>query len=319
MSTVAIPSEQQIKKIAFKQIVMATDFSASSTQALGYAVAIARRYGGNISLVHAIPPEPLDSIPRDPLPDELNRAQFEAKEKIRRLEEATSFREIPHQAAIITGDAGDVISSTVQREHADLLVLGTHGRGALKKVMLGSIAEQALRVASCPALTVGAHVPEAKNNAACFRSILFATDFGPSSTRAFPLALALAEDCGAKLVLLHMVPPISVADIGAGGYGPAAYRQEDLTAWHEQVRKESLRKLKALIPADAKLRTPPAFIVQTNFLPDGILNTAELHESDLIVMGATATHSPRVAAHIPWSVVSSVVSAAHCPVLTVST
>jgi nucleotide-binding universal stress UspA family protein len=166
-------------------------------------------------------------------------------------------------------------------------------------------------------LTVGAHVAESNPNAASFTSILFATDFGPPSNRAFALALSLAEECGAKLVLLHMIPPMSFADVGYGGYGASSYRPEDLEAWHEEARETSLRQLKSLVPKDANLKAPPKYIVQTSFLPDGILDVAEIQSSDLIVMGASPAHLPRVAAHLPWTVVHSVLFGARCPVLTV--
>jgi nucleotide-binding universal stress UspA family protein len=149
----------------------------------------------------------------------------------------------------------------------------------------------------------------------CFQNILFATDFLPASARAFSFALALAEDCRTKLVLLHMVPPMSFAD-GASGYGAAAYNSEDLAAWHAQVRQESLRRLEALIPDDAKLTVPLEYMVETSFLPDGILDAAGIHHSELIVMGANRTRTPRVAAHLPWTVIHNVLCKAQCPVLT---
>ena len=166
-------------------------------------------------------------------------------------------------------------------------------------------------------LAVGPRVAEPRPDAGCFKNILFATDFGPASAQAFPLALAIAEDCSAKLVLLHLVPPMSFADIGAGGYGPAAYDKEDLTAWHQQMREEGLRKLKALIPEGAKLPAQPDYIVETSFLPDGILDSAAIHKSELIVMGANRTRSPRVVAHLPWTLIHNVLCEAQCPVLAV--
>jgi nucleotide-binding universal stress UspA family protein len=59
--------------IGFKQVLVATDSSEGSQRALAYAIAIARRYGSALSVVHAIPPQPRDQIPLEPLPRELNR------------------------------------------------------------------------------------------------------------------------------------------------------------------------------------------------------------------------------------------------------
>ena len=55
----------------------------------------------------------------------------------------------------------DVLASVIQRKNVDLLVLGTRGRGGLKKLALGSVAEEVLRLAPRPVLTIGPHVPVA--------------------------------------------------------------------------------------------------------------------------------------------------------------
>ena len=315
MSTLALPQHKtEAPEIRFKQILMATDFSAISRRALMYAAAMARYFEAGISLVHAIPPEPVGVVPM--LPSEPDPDRIQAKEEMRRLEEFLPGG-LPHETVVAVGDVAKVVSSAIEREQADLLVLGTHGRGVLGEFALGSVAEELLRVASCPVLTVGPHVAEPGPDAANFKTIIFATDFGTSANRAFPLALALAEGCGAKLVLVHMIPPYSFADMGVGGYCPAAYAAEDLAARYAQLESESLQKLKELIPPGANLQSEPEYVVREEFLPDGILEAAAVHKADLIVMGAVRTRSPRIAAHLPWSTVHNLLRDARCPVLTV--
>lgn len=319
MSSIAMPQgKEEAKHNLFKHILMATDFSAASKLALAYALKVARHYGADISIMHAILSEPGEAIPMDSLPGELNRERRVAKEKMRKLEDGMPFGEIQHKTAIVMGKVDEVLSSMIDRDHPDLLVLGTHGPGLLKEFALGSIAERVLRAVTCPVLTVGPQVPQPKSDGGCFKSVLFPTDFGASSSRAFPLALTIAENCNAKLVLLHMTPLWSYADIGAGGYNATAYTEEELRAWHEQGREKSLRKLKSLIPPGMKLLVPPQYVVETNFLADGILDTAEIHASDVIVMGASRTRFPRMSAHLPWAVLHKTVCAAKCPVLTVA-
>ena len=314
MSTVAMPQEQT-KRMRFKHILMATDFSITSCRALAYALAMARYYGSEITIVHAIPPKPHEPIPMDASPGEMNREQLQAKEKLRRLAEEAGIREVRHKAEAMRGNVADVLSSIIERDHSDLLVLGTHGRGAVKTLALGSFAEQALRTASCPVLTVGPHVSESATEVVSFRSILFATDFGPASGRAVPVAFALAEDHRAKLVLFHIPPPVPVEEIGPAAYLPGEHVSEDPMAW--RVREETLRNLNGLIPADSKLVSRPAYIGEASFVPDGILDAAKIYRSDLIVMGAKQTRSPRMAAHFPWAVIHGVLCGAKCPVLTV--
>ena len=307
-----------LKKIAFKQILMATDFSEASERALGYAIAIARRYGATLSVVHAIPPEPRDAIPLEPLPRELNRPRLEAEEQMKHLGETAKMKDLNHHLLLGQGRAWDVLSSVVQLQEFDLLVLGTHGRGGLKKLALGSVAEEILRRTSCPVLTVGPHVAPANSGTIEFKHILFATDFEPASARAFPFALSMAEECRAKLVLVHMVPPMPCADLGPFPYAPAACAAEEFIRWQRTLESESEKRLRDLIPRDSQLAAEPKYVIGMDFLPEGILDVAAANQSDLIVMGADLAPSPRLAAHIPWALTHEVICRAKCPVLTVS-
>ncbi len=304
--------------IGFKQILIATDFSDGSQRALAYAIAIARRYGFELSVVHALPPKPRDQIPLEPLPRELNRRRLEAEEQMKQIGKKERMNDLKHHLVLEQGPVWEVLASVIQRENVDLLVLGTRGRGGLRKLALGSVAEEVLRLAPCPVLTIGPHAPAADRGTAELRRILFATDFGPASAKAFPYALLLAEDYQAKLVLLHMVPPMPVADLGPAAYGPSAYAAEQYTEWQRTTRNQSVRKLKELVPTDANLAERPEYVAGTDFLPEGILDAAVTHRIDLIVMGANRTPSPRMSAHIPWTLTHEVICRAQCPVLTVS-
>jgi nucleotide-binding universal stress UspA family protein len=311
-------THQQKQSIAFKQVLMATDFSDASRRALAYALAIARRYGSQLTVLHAIPPEPREQIPLETLPRELNRRRLDAEQQMQRLGVEVQLGDLNHQLLLEQGRIWDVLASVMQRENTDLLVLGTHGRGGLKKLALGSVAEEVLRLASCPVLTVGPNAQPVRSGVAEFRRILFATDFGTASTRAFPYALSLAQDGQGKLVLLHMGPPMPSPDLGPASLGPSAYAAEEFIQWQQTMRAKSERKLRDLLPPDAQLAAEPEFIAGMDFLPEGILNTAASHQIELIVMGANRTAAPRVVAHIPWALTHEVICHAECPVLTLS-
>src|SRR5271169_468435 len=315
MSALAYMHDQQ-KGIRFNQVLMATDFSASSQRALTYATAIARRYGSALSVVHAIPPGPRDQIPLEALPRELNRPLLEAEEQMKHFGEEARIADLYHHKLLEQGPVWDVLASVIQRENTDLLVLGTRGRGGLKKLALGSVAEEVLRLAPCPVLTVGPHVSPAGAGAVEFNRILFATDFGLASAKAFPYALSLAEDYQAKLVLVHMVPPMPSPDLGPTTYAPLAYAAEEFTKWQRTMRDESEKKMRALLPPNTTLAAEPEYVAGMDFLPEGILEVAAANKIGLIVMGANRTPSPRVAAHIPWALTHEVICHANCPVLT---
>jgi nucleotide-binding universal stress UspA family protein len=309
---------EQKRSIEFKRILIATDFSQASRRALSFGLAIARRYNSTLTVLHAVPPEPREPLPMEHLPLQLNRGLAEAEQRMKQLGEEVRFRDCTQRLVVDQGQVCDVIASAIERDNIDVLVLGTHGRGGLMKAVLGSVAEQVLRLAECPVLTVGPHVAPCASEQVEFQRILFATDFGAPANKALPYAITLAEDHQAKLVMLHMVPPLSAADLGPAVYGPYACLAEELIDCQCKMREKSISKLKNLIPANAKLASEPEYVAGLDFLPEGILEVAWSRKIDLIVMGANRTGSPRLAAHTPWAVTHDVICRAKCPVLTVS-
>jgi nucleotide-binding universal stress UspA family protein len=305
----------QNQSVGFKQVLIATDFSDASRRALAYAIAIVRRYSSALSIVHAIPPEPREPIPLPALPRELNR-RLGAEHEMKSLGDEFEIDDLNHHMLLEPGRVWDVLGSVIQREDIDLLVMGSHGRAGLKKLALGSVAEQVLRLAPCPVLTIGPNVPPVGSGPVEFKRILFATDFGAAASKAFPYALSMAQDCQAKLVLLHMVPPMPVADLGPAVYGPPGPAAEEYVKWQQASLDESMRKLTKLIPPNTALAAEPEYMAGMDFLPEGILESAAAHRIELIVMGANRTSSPRMAAHIPWALTHEVICRAKCPVLT---
>jgi nucleotide-binding universal stress UspA family protein len=242
---------------------------------------------------------------------------LEAEKRMKLLEEQALFKDLPHQLLLERGDVWDVLALEILRENIDLLILGTRGRGGLKKLALGSVAEQILHLASCPVLTVGPSVPQPGSGVLEYKHILFPTDFGPASSAALPYALWLAENYRAKLFLLHMLSPVPSADLSPSVYGPSAYAAEEFTLWQRAMRVESVRKLREMIPPETKLEVEPEYLAGMDFLPEGILDTVAAHSIDLIVMGANRTSIPRLTAHIPWALTHEILCHAKCPVLTV--
>jgi nucleotide-binding universal stress UspA family protein len=129
--------------------------------------------------------------------------------------------------------------------------------------------------------------------------------------------LSIAVDYRAKLILLHVMQPVSVLDVGQGAFGPVDYVAADLTEWRTKVEEEHVRKLKNLVPAGVKFDVPPECVVRRDFLSDGILRVAEVYSVEMIVMGVARVHSPRLAAHMPGNLTHEVICRAKCPVLTV--
>lgn len=308
MTTHAVVPEQPTG-VSFKNILLATDFSDASEKAFNYAVAIARRHGSKISLVHMIPPESMSFIPEFPG----ERQRDEAKRQMESLASRSELNQIPHETVVRAGSVWSVLSAVIHQQDIDLAVLGTHGRSGLKKLALGSVAEEVLRRAGCPVLTVGPHIDATSSQTGEFHTIVFATDFHSSSGRALGYALFLANEPETKLILLHVMPPAALP-----GPGQSFHDEEAINKWQANVRATIKEKLQKLLPPVVRLWSEPEYAVGFDFIADGILKVAFTRKADLIITGAKRPTFVKVSAHSLGAVSYEVIRRANCPVLTVS-
>jgi nucleotide-binding universal stress UspA family protein len=299
----------------FHNILVATDFSASSRRALVDALALPSQGDVRLCVAHVRTQESQHLHLENP--PTLNQEQLEDERPMKAFVGNLDPEHKIKTVFLPKGAVAEMVTSLIRESEIDLLVIGTRGRGGIRKLAVGSVAEELLRVAPCPVLTIGPKVEVAATKSREFRRILFATDFGNGSAKALPLAVSLARAEGSKLILLHMLPPMPTSTGNFAGYAPAAPAAEEIDEWWTVSHKKSMQKLKACLPPNAALAADPEYVVGTEFLPEGILTAAVRLKVDLIVMGANRAHSPRTAAHIPWAIVHEVVRNAPCPVLTV--
>ena len=172
---------------AIRNILFATDFSPCSNVALTFASAIARRHQAALFLVHVLPPEPRYELPLEHQPDELNACKLEAARQFDALLQSSALADLVHEPILRCGALWETIQSVIADRAIDLIVVGTHGREGIRKLLLGSTAEVIFRNAACPVLTVGPHV-SSELLATGMGRILFATDFSAASMSALPYA-----------------------------------------------------------------------------------------------------------------------------------
>jgi nucleotide-binding universal stress UspA family protein len=242
-----------------------------------------------------------------------DQEEQQTRRKLEILSQRQELRNISSQTELGTGPVAGALADVVRRENIDLVVMGTHGRGGFQKLMVGSVTEELVRLASCAVVTVGPNAPATRPDMTAFHNILFVTSFGAASENAMPYALFFAKQSQAKLTLLHVLLPTPVYPPD-GGF-PVYHRQEQ-AEWraHEQSAVES--KLEKLIPRDTVLGCEIERMVTFDFLFNGILKAAEEKKPDLIVMGAHPMVSGKVMAHLPGTAVHQVMCHANCPVLT---
>lgn len=312
LKTQSIPTEQT----AFHRILVATDFSKAARRALSEALALAEDNQARVSVAHVLHSDWRYEMLENP--PEIDLERVDAEQRLKTLINEMGADEKVDAILVKHGSVLSALVSIITEFQPDLLVMGTRGRGGISKLALGSVAEELLRIAPCPVLTIGPNVTVAAPHAQEFHSILFATDFGRGSAKALPLALTLAKANHAKLTLLHMMSPMPATSANLSSYAPATAAADELVAWEGSSRKRSLQQLKECLPLPLGLDEEPVYIVGTDFLPEGILTAAAKFKVDLIVMGATQKGSARVAAHSPWTAVHEIIRNASCPVLTVA-
>jgi nucleotide-binding universal stress UspA family protein len=145
----------------FKSIVVATDGSKYSTDAVAEAITIAKRDGSALTVIAAVPSELLTPTDIDftmnqqrlIAEQEMNEAEKNAKE----AKESAQKEGVDVKAFVLSGRPYDAIIQTAQEMKADLIVLGSHGRTGIEKFLMGSVAERVILLSSCPILVVKSH------------------------------------------------------------------------------------------------------------------------------------------------------------------
>jgi len=144
--------------INLKRILVPTDFSKHSQNALRYAAAFARRFEAEIHLLHVFQdlavsqPEAVTVGP--PIVAPIEQFLASAQASLQRLIEENQLTGIPIHPIVRTGSPFDEIIQFAKEQDIDLIVMGTHGRGWLAHVLLGSVTEKVVRKSPCPVLTV---------------------------------------------------------------------------------------------------------------------------------------------------------------------
>jgi nucleotide-binding universal stress UspA family protein len=282
------------KVITFDNILFATDFCKQSNGALPFTLSIAHKYGSKILAVHVITPPPLGNFPTIEVQALAAQALREAHESVKELERRLGA--IPHETELRKGDIWDELFTITKEKNIDLIVLGTHGRAGVSKLLLGSVAERIFRQSACPVLTIGPNVSGEPGSVADIHTILCPIDFTAESLAAFPYAVSLAQENQARLYLMNVVPtPV------------LNYEEVSLMA-----------SLKALVPPEAKLWCEPKAFVESGDAGDRILEQAEELGIDLIVLGIRPVSTlAGTRTHLGTATAYKVVSRAICPVLSV--
>lgn len=293
--------------LRFERILAPTDFSDSANHALALALDLARRYGAEVRLLHVIGPVEGDAwgplrytAQGGPPPESPEQAVL----ALLRAELDRQHTEgVPVEPATRRGSApGAAILEYARAEGVDLIVMGTHGRGPVQRLSLGSAATRTLRHATCPVLTVREGVAGQRRDV---RRVLAPLDFSEHSAGQLWAARDLAAAYGAQIDLLHVIEPLPFLGLLTGVMSVRDVVPDIL----EQADAAMERMWEEVAVAEVAVKRH----VEEGHAAARIVDFAARVGADLIVIGAQG-HAG-IERFLIGSVTERVVRTAPCPVM----
>ncbi len=300
----------KLESDSLSTIVVATDFSETASLALDRAIEFAIRHESEIALVHVMQPDipPLAAPEMIVIPPNYEEMLREAcTEGLTKAAQRARERGVRVSQYLEQGRAAKRITACADGLAADLIIIGTRGNTGFKRLLLGSVAEEVVRIADQPVLTVH---PGDDRPIEPVRKLLFPTDFSPAADQALAVAnLILSGSENAEIVLVHTYQIASTV-VPLGGFGKGASRLFVANA-HQLAQQATEPSVEALRSKGFRVevviaRGDPAAIVT---------ELAAERDVDVIVMG-TRGHS-KLRQILLGSTAERIVEHAPCPVLTV--
>jgi nucleotide-binding universal stress UspA family protein len=238
-----------------ERVLIPIDFSPTSTAGLDCAIAWARRFRASLTLLHVLDPRTVDG-------DQANL-------KLSAMVAPEDQRDLNVKMVVTQGAAQENILSSIREQHADLVVMGIHGRSLLDRLFIGSVTVGVLRHIDVPILTVSHSTRPLQ-----FERILFATDLSEGSLSELRSVLDIAQAGTSTVTLLHAVE-IGLLQQGAPPMG--AYITPD---YMEHARS----RLNELVAKAAQHNVSIESVLVEGMPAESILKMAEEKHADLIVL-----------------------------------
>ena len=274
-----------------KLILVPTDLSEPAAHALRYASALGQRFGAHLLVIYADPfVPPVDFTASAAGVFELSRDVMmdTAREELQRHAEQNISADVPFDLRVLVGEPLDSILAQLRESGANLVVMGTHGRTGVRRLLFGSVTEAILRVAPVPVIAVNPGTADTAE----VRKVLSLMTFTPACRDALRHAAALASDEDPSFVLLRAVEQPD-AHMGA----------------------LELMRLERWVPAEIAGRTDLQLVSQSDDADEIVKKAADVG-ADLIVFGVPAGRS--VLESLRGTIAERVVQRSRCAVLTVN-
>lgn len=274
-------------RVSILNVAVATDFGSCSEHAVEHGMAVARHFGATLHFLHLLRPSQFAFSP-EMIPVLADVALRDYEHLFNRLLRTHRLDGIDCRRWVEQGEIPAIAGEFVARHHIDLLIVGTHGRTGLPRLILGSVAQQIFHNAGCAVLCVGPLAPGAGPHLQ-LRRVLFSTDLSPESLAAVPWVLTAVSEWRTELDVVHV------------------------------CRSGNPEHNAAMNALAARLAAEGASCTQGHQLIGNptscVLDFATARQADLIVLGL----KPHRALYSgpPWSQAYDIVRQAPCPVLSI--
>jgi nucleotide-binding universal stress UspA family protein len=289
-------------RIAIRRILCPVDFSEPSTRALEHAVRVASFFDATVHVLHVVPTmfdaiEPVLIAPADAPEGPRERAAHELAAFVE------PFREwhVPIETSVCLGSPARDIEAAAAALPADLVVMGTRGRGGVARLVFGSVTERVMHRVSCPVLAIGAR-QTLPPDAPPYRRILCPTKLVAGSEHTLDFALALAARSDAQVEVLHVIESLPP---GADGRQPFEGLRASMVA-------EADAEIRAAVPAGLASWCSVVRRVTVGEAASTIVEAARTGRAEVIVMGVQGTGIERA---LFGSTIRRVLHEAPCSVL----
>jgi nucleotide-binding universal stress UspA family protein len=259
------------------RILLPIDFQSPSKRVVHQAAALARHFHSEIVMLHVVTPLSYSAgmiegnyVPAnldDLLKELLRQAQKQLDQTL-----GPEFEGIDVKRMLLEGDPALTIVKTARAEKADLIAMPTHGYGAFRRFLLGSVTAKVLHDSDCPVWT-GAHLEEEPAREFSIRNILCAVDLSPHSSKTVQWAAQMAAEFGARLTLAHITAGMEI-------YGPGPYQVDP--SWTERLVSSANRQLANL---QQEVGTKAEVFIGSGDVPKLLSQAAEQTSADVLIIG----------------------------------
>jgi nucleotide-binding universal stress UspA family protein len=274
-----------------KLIAVPTDFSETSAHALRYASALAKRFGSHLLVIHAdpfIPPIDASGTAVNAFSQDVREMIEKSRERLELHAEQNIHPAVPYHAVIVVDSPVNAIIEHACDAGADLIVMGTHGRMGISRLIVGSVTEGVIRSATTPVIAVNSSTAET----AGVHKVLCPVTFTAGSRAALGYAADLTDTPHSPLVLFH-----GIVEQGLQSTVDELLRLQEW-APKELLDRCELKMLPARVPAEQ------------------IVQFARLTSADLIALGVPSDRT--IADVFRGTIAEQILHASVCPVLIVN-